>query len=172
MLGNLINRCLSFVEKNFEARVPPAGNLEETDLAIFAAIRGAGDRIGGALEEFQVRRATADLMELARTGNKYFNDAAPWAVMKKDRARCATILNTTIQLQAALAVLMEPFLPFSAEKLWRMLNAPGSHRDRRWHTIPDLRLPDGHPLGKREILFGKIEDAGIEEQIAKLKGAG
>jgi methionyl-tRNA synthetase len=168
VLGNLINRCLSFVEKHFEAKVPPAGTLCDEDRAMFTAISEAINKIGAALEEFQVRRATAELMDLARSGNKYFNDSAPWSSLKIDRARCATTLNTTIQLQAALAVLMEPFLPFSAEKLWHMLNAPGSHRDQRWQTIPDLRLPDGHPLGTREILFGKIEDAVIEAQIAKL----
>ncbi len=168
VLGNLINRCLSFVEKHFESKVPPAGNLNDTDRAVLAAINEAANRIGAALEEFQVRRAVAAFMDLARLGNKYFNDAAPWISVKRDRARCASTLNTTLQLQAALAVLMDPFLPFSAEKLWRMLNAPGSHCGQRWYNISDLRLPDYHPLGKREILFEKIEDDIIEAQIAKL----
>ena len=168
VLGNLVNRCLSFVEKHFGAAVPPAGQRTGADNAILTAIGEATTRIGAALEEFQVRRAVGEMMDLARLGNKYFNDSAPWASLKTDRARCASILNTTIQLQVALAVLMEPFLPFSAERLWRMLNAPGSHRDQRWHGIPGLRLADGHPLGKREILFEKIEDAIIEAQVAKL----
>lgn len=170
VLGNLINRSLSFVEKHFEAKVPPAGNLQDTDREILQEAERAVGRVGSALEEFQVRRALAELMDLARTGNKYFNDAAPWSLLKTDRARCATILNTTIQLQAALGVLMEPFLPFTAEKLWGMLGAPGSHRDQRWHSVPALRLPESLPLGKREILFEKIEDAAIEKQIAKLHG--
>ena len=168
VLGNLVNRCLSFVEKNFGGAVPPAGQRTDADGAILAAIAEATTRIGTALEDFQVRRAVTEMMDLARLGNKYFNDAAPWKWLKTDRARCASILNTTLQLQAALAVLMEPFLPFSAERLWRMLNAPGSHRDQRWNQVPALRLPDGHPLGKREILFEKIEDAIIEAQVAKL----
>jgi methionyl-tRNA synthetase len=169
VLGNLINRSLSFVEKHFEAKVPPGGNLSVADHAILSAIGSATNRIGAALEEFQVRRAVAELMDLARSGNKYFNDAAPWTSLKSDRTRCASTLNTTLQLQAALAVLMEPFLPFSAEKLWRMLNAPGSHRDQRWRDVPSARLPDHQPLGKREILFEKIEDAVIDAQIAKLR---
>jgi methionyl-tRNA synthetase len=168
VLGNLINRCLSFVEKHFEARVPPAGNLSDPDRAILSAIADASSRIGSSLEAFQVRRAVGELMDLARAGNKYFNDEAPWSSIKTDRARCAATLNTTIQLQAALAILMEPFLPFSAEKLWRMLNATGSLRDQRWDGISQLRLPDSHPLGKREILFSKIEDPIIDAQVAKL----
>jgi methionyl-tRNA synthetase len=169
VLGNLINRSLSFVEKHFEGKVPPAGILGDADLAVLAAIREAAGSIGSALEEFRVRRAVTELMDLARLGNKYFNDAAPWSSIKNDRPRCATTLYTTLQLQAALAVFMEPFLPFSAEKLWRMLNASGSHRDQRWRDIPDLRLPEGHLLGKREILFEKIEDDIIEAQVAKLR---
>jgi methionyl-tRNA synthetase len=168
ILGNLINRSLTFIEKHFEARVPPAGSLNDADREILAAIAAAADRIGSALEEFQVRRAISELMDLARAGNKYFNDSAPWKYTKSDPGRCASILYTTVQLQAALSVLMEPFLPFSAENLWRMLNAPGSHREQRWDAISELRLSQGHPLGKREILFQKIEDSVIEEQIAKL----
>ena len=168
VLGNLINRCLSFVEKNFENRVPPAGTLLSADREALDAIEKTTNAIGGALSEFQVRRAVGELMDLARTGNKYFNDAAPWAAMKTDRERAATILNTTIQLEAALSLLMEPFLPFSAEKLRKMLNIPEDPNVKRWDGIPKFRLPDNHPLGKREILFSKIEDSVIEEQIAKL----
>ena len=170
ILGNLVNRSLSFVEKHFDARVPPAPEPSSADL------RGLGRGGGGRrhdrrpLDEFQVRRAVGELMDLARAGNKYFNDSAPWTSFKTDRARCATTLNTTLQLELALAVLMEPFMPFSAAKLWQMLNAPGSCDEQRWHEIPKLRLAAGHPLGVREILFRKIEDEVIEAQIARLHG--
>ena len=169
VLGNLVNRCLSFTEKNFENKVPPALKPEEADGAVLAAIAQFTQKIADSLDKFQVRRAVNEMMDLARIGNKYFNDSAPWKSLKTDRERCGTILNTTLQLMAALAVIMEPFLPFSAERLWRMLNGPDSHRDQHWVSIPDLMLADGHPLGKREILFEKIEDEIIEEQIAKLK---
>jgi methionyl-tRNA synthetase len=169
VLGNLINRSLSFVEKQFGGRVPPAGELGPADQAVLDAIAAAASAIGAALDSFQVRRAVGELMDLARLGNKYFNDSAPWATAKTDRARCATTLNTTLQLELALAALMEPVLPFSAEKLWKMLNAPGSVREQRWGGIPELRLPEGHPLGARDILFRKIEDDIIEAQIARLR---
>jgi methionyl-tRNA synthetase len=171
ILGNLVNRSLSFVEKHFERRVPAAGELSNKDRVLLAEITEAAARVGQSLEAFQVRRAASELMDLARAGNRYFNDSAPWATIKTDRSRCATTLNTTLQLEMSLAVLMEPMLPFSAERLWRMLSAPGSHRDRRWHEAGSLRLPDGHPLGQREILFGKIETEIIDAQIAKLKAA-
>ena len=168
VLGNLINRCLSFVEKNFENKVPPAGSLADVDRETLGAIEKAAKTIGGALDEFQLRRAVGELMDLARTGNRYFNDAAPWAAMKTDRTRAATILNTTIQLEAALSLLMEPFLPYSAEKLRKMLNIPEDPAIKRWNDIAGFRLADNHQLGKREILFSKIEDSVIDEQIARL----
>jgi methionyl-tRNA synthetase len=168
VLGNLVNRTLSFIEKQFEGKVPPAGPLSPVDCAILDEAVAAADRIGKSLDEFQVRRATGELMDLARAGNKYFNDAAPWSTAKTDPARCATTLNTALQLQAALALLMEPFLPFSAEKLRKMLKAPDY---RRWDEVSTLRLREGQPLGPREILFQKIEDPVIDAQVAKLQQA-
>lgn len=171
VLGNLVNRSLAFVEKQFDARVPPAGQPAAADREAAAAVGRACAAIGRALDDFQLRRAAAELLNLARVGNRYFNDSAPWISIKQDRARCATTLNTLVQLELALAVLMEPFMPFSAEKLWAMLGAPGSHRDQRWQDIPNLRLPDGHPLGPREILFQKIDDAVVDARIARLHGS-
>jgi methionyl-tRNA synthetase len=171
VLGNLVNRSLAFVEKHFDARVPPAGTRSPADDAVLAAAVEAAIRIGGLLDDFQVRRGLGELMDLARAGNKYFNDAAPWASLKTDRARCASVLNTTLQLEAALSVLMEPFMPFSAEKLRAMLNLPGTIADRRWGDITTLRLEDDRPLGRREILFSKIEDSAIETQVARLHGS-
>lgn len=172
VLGNLVNRSLSFVEKHFGARVPPAGSPTAADRETAAAVARTCEAIGRALDDFQLRRAAAELLHLARTGNRYFNDSAPWISIKADRTRCASTLNTVVQLELALAVLMEPFMPFSAERLWAMLGAPGSHRERRWHEIPHLRLPDDHPLGRRDILFRKIDDAAVEAQIARLHGGG
>jgi methionyl-tRNA synthetase len=170
ILGNLVHRSLAFVEKHFDARVPPAPEPSSADLEVLAAVEAAVGTIGGLLDDFQVRRAVGELMNLARAGNKYFNDSAPWTSLKQDRARCAATLNTTLQLELALAVLMAPFMPFSAAKLWQMLHAPGSCDEQRWREIPKLRLAAGHPLGVKEILFRKIEDEVIEAQIARLHG--
>ncbi len=168
VLGNLVNRSLTFVEKHFEAKVPAAPELTGADQELLDSVAAHVTNIGALLDDFQVRRAASELMNLARLGNKYFNDAAPWTTLKQDRARCAATLHATIQLELALAVLMDPFMPFSAARLWKMLGAPGSHQDQRWQNIANLRLPAGHPLGTRDILFRKIEDDVIEAQIAKL----
>ena len=171
VLGNLVNRSLSFVEKEFGHRVPSATGLAEPDREVLSSVEQTVASIGRALDDFQVRRALAEVMNLARIGNRYFNDSAPWLTIKNDRGRCAATLNTVIQMQFALSVMMEPFMPFSAERLWKMLNAPGSLREQRWKDIAGLRLPEDHPLGKREILFNKIEDSIIQTQTARLYGS-
>jgi methionyl-tRNA synthetase len=168
ILGNLVNRSLSFVEKHFEAKVPEPAELTDGDKALLAEIEKAAAKISSSLSEFQVRRAAGELMDLARAGNKYINDEAPWSSLKKDRARCATTLNMIIQLEAALAVLMVPIMPFSAAKLWGMLNLPGCVHEQKWQEIGQFRLAAGHPLGARQILFTKIEDVVIAAQIEKL----
>jgi len=170
VLGNLVNRSLTFVEKQFAGQVPPAADLTDGDRAIHAAISEAVTAIGRSLDGFQLRKATGELMNLARIGNRYFNDSAPWAAIRTDRRRAATTLHTVIQLQWALSALMEPFMPFSAERLRQMLNAPESAAGPRWSEIPEMRLPAGHRLGKREILFHKIEDDVIQAQMDRLRG--
>ena len=170
ILGNLVNRSLSFIEKHFEGKVPEARAPSDADREMLSAIGVAVTTIGALLDGFQVRRAVAEMMNLARAGNKYFNDSAPWSSLKLDRSRCAATLHTTVQLELALAVLMAPFMPFSAAALWNMLNAPGQVQDQRWDNVANLRLPAGHVLGTREILFRKIEDPVIEAHIARLHG--
>ncbi len=170
ILGNLVNRCLSFIGKNFEGKIPAAKELSSADQEILAAVAAAATGIGSLFDDFQVRRATAEMMNLARLGNRYFNDSAPWTALKQNPERCSTTLNTTVQVLLALAVLMEPLMPFSADKLWRMLGAPGTVSSQKWQDISGLRLPAHHVLGSREILFTKIEDDVIDAQIQKLHG--
>jgi methionyl-tRNA synthetase len=168
VLGNLVNRSLSFIERQFDSIIPAPGDLSDQDRDIFDAIEDGTDKMGKALDQYQVRRAAAELLRVARIGNKYFNDSAPWLSIKKDRQQCATTLNTSVQLLLALAILMEPIMPSSADKLWRMLNAPGTLSSQRWQEIPKMRLPAGHAIGTREILFHKIDDKAIEAQVEKL----
>ena len=171
ILGNLINRSLSFVTKHFDGKVPPATHLSDLDKGILAAIGLAASRIGAALDEFQVRKALGELMELAREGNRFFNDSTPWKTIKTAPLQCAATLNTTLQLQVALTAMMQPFLPFSAEKLREMLNASPETRSVAWSRISELRLPAGHSLGERAILFHKIEDDVIDKEVAKLRNS-
>ena len=163
--GNLVNRCLSFITKNFDGVVPTSKGSNKD---ILSAIDNAFKRVGELLENQEMRSAVSAMMDLAREGNKYFNDSAPWTARKEDPDKCAETLHTCIQLFYALAIVSYPFIPNAAEKLWKMCNFPGEVSDATW---PPKEIPSfgGHKLGKPEVLFKKIEDDQIEEELAKLK---
>ena len=165
ILGNFVNRALVLTQKYFQGQVPAAGELTDYDrqtLQEFADVKTNVERL---LDTFHFRDAQREAMNLARIGNKYLADTEPWKLAKTDMARVGTILNIALQITANLAIVFEPFLPFSMEKLNKMLNVEPLGWDRLGAT--DL-LPAGHQLGKAELLFEKIEDSVIEAQIQKL----
>ncbi|MCD7711176.1 MAG: methionine--tRNA ligase subunit beta, partial [Firmicutes bacterium] len=165
ILGNFVNRALVLTNKYFEGKVPAAGELTDYDrqtLADFAHVKQEVERL---LDTYHFRDAQKEAMNLARIGNKYLADTEPWKLAKTDMDRVATIMNISLQIPANLAIAFEPFLPFSMDKLNRMLNVEPLGWDRL--GAADL-LEAGHTLGEAELLFEKIEDAVIEAQVQKL----
>lgn len=165
ILGNFVNRALVLTNKYFEGKVPAAGELTDYDrqtLADFAHVKQEVERL---LDTYYFRDAQKEAMNLARIGNKYLADTEPWKLAKTDMDRVATIMNISLQITANLAIAFEPFLPFSMDKLNRMLNVEPLGWDRL--GAADL-LEAGHTLGEAELLFEKIEDAVIEAQVQKL----
>jgi methionyl-tRNA synthetase len=164
-LGNFVNRALVLTQKHFGNQVPPRNNLFDIDLDVIESIRRMPEQIAASIEAFRFREALALLMDLSRVGNKYLADTEPWKLIKSDESRVQTILNLSLQLVANLAVLMEPFLPFTACRLYGMLNLPAY----RWKDAGGIDLlPQGHGLGESPLLFTKIEDPVIEAQVQKL----
>jgi len=165
IFGNFVNRTVVLTHKYFEGKVPPRGPLSDSDRAALDEIATFPGRIGSSLESFRFREALAEMMNLARLGNKYLTDEEPWKVIKTDEERVQTILNISLEICANLAILCEPFLPFTAARLSRMMNLPA----RKWAAAgnPELLEP-GHRLEPAEYLFEKIEDPVIELQINKL----
>ncbi len=165
IFGNFVNRTLVLTQKYFDGVVPEAGEPDEEANQVIAEIKSYPVKIAASLDRFRFREALAELMNLARLGNKYLTDQEPWKLIKTDRQKVQLILNTSLQIAANLAILSEPFLPFSAKKLRKMLNM----KEGKWSDAgnPEL-LPAGHVLNKPEFLFEKIEDKAIEIQIEKL----
>ena len=165
IFGNFVNRTVVLTHKYFEGKVPAKGELTKADKAVIEEIRTFPGRIGDSLESFRFREALAEMMNLARLGNKYLTDAEPWKVFKTDPERVKTILNLSLEICANLAILCEPFLPFTAAKLSQMMNLPV----RRWAEAgnPELLEP-GHQIGQAEYLFERIEDSVVEAQVNKL----
>lgn len=167
ILGNFINRTLTFIMQNWEGKVPPRNDLDQMDTAMLQEIKKKHHKLTMHLENFQIRSSTRTLMDICRSANKYFNDKAPWETRKSNFSVCETTLNICVHIARVLSTLMEPFLPFSAATLRKMLNI---QETIPWNEVVDSEFPTDHKLGKPEILFTKIEDEIIEEQRKKLKG--
>ncbi len=165
ILGNFVNRALVLIGKYYDGKVPARGELNDTDRATLAQIPQLRASIEKNLETYHFREALFELMNMARLGNKYLADAEPWKTIKTDEARTATVLNIAAHITASLSIAMDPFLPFSSEKLLGMLNC----EKFSWDNLgQETLINEGHQLGKAELLFEKIEDDVIEAQIAKL----
>ncbi|MDH3709827.1 MAG: methionine--tRNA ligase subunit beta, partial [Cyclobacteriaceae bacterium] len=166
IFGNFVNRALVLTHKYFEGAVPKRDTLFDLDKQVVADLSAYPQKISDSLEKFKFREALSSVMEIARIGNKFLADTEPWKVIKTDPQRVGTILNLSLQIAANLAILAEPFLPNSCVKLRNMLNLP----DPKWGDAgsADLLLSD-HQLNPAQLLFEKIEDAVIENQVRKLE---
>ncbi len=171
ILGNFVNRTLTFVKKNFENKVPERFELEDIDRELMAKLKEYVDKIASNYENFRIRDGVFETMNLARFANKYFNDTEPWRMIKENPRRASTTINLCLQLVRSLAILFEPVLPFSARKIWEMLNLKDDIVKAGWDSAAEPLLTVGHQLGEPKILFRKIEDSEIESEIRKLKVA-
>ncbi|MEM6959610.1 MAG: methionine--tRNA ligase subunit beta, partial [Myxococcota bacterium] len=179
--GNFVNRTVKFVKKYGEATVPAApatGERPEID-ALWDEVRTHANELGTAIEEYRMREAVQSLMAIGRAGNKFFNDAEPWRTRREDEAHCAGTLHTCLQLCASLSVFAAPFLPFTAERLQKMLRlegVQGSGPDAPagtigWNDAKQPLLKAGHALGEAEILVSKVPDEAVKAQRDKLEAA-
>ena len=169
IFGNFINRVVVLTNKYYDGQVPVAGEFTEVDEDTLAAIKHFPESIGKSIQRYRFREASQELMNLARLGNKYLADEEPWKVIKVDEERVKTIMYVALQISAALAVVSEPFLPFTSDKLKKMLNI-SNENDRSWNDVSEkeVLLPANHQIGSAELLFSKIEDKTVTTQLEKL----
>jgi methionyl-tRNA synthetase len=165
ILGNFINRTFTFVFKHFEGKVPKPGKLKKIDEEMLKEISEYPKRVAELFEKYKIKDGVNEMMNLARDGNKYFNDSEPWLTVKSDKEKCATTLYICLQAIFTLAELFSPVLPFSSAKLFKILNA----KPVNWNESGKPSLIEGHQMNNAKILFPKIEDEVIEEQISKLE---
>ena len=169
ILGNFINRVVVLTNKYFDGIVPARHELTAVDEETLYALKAYPNVIGDTIERYRFREASQELMNLARLGNKYLADEEPWKVVKDDPKRVETVMNIALQIATGLAVLSEPFLPFTSCKLYGILNL--KELNLSWNKVTstgDL-IPEDHKIGKGELLFSKIEDTTIDEQLKKLE---
>ncbi|MCQ2278862.1 MAG: methionine--tRNA ligase [Bacteroidales bacterium] len=168
ILGNFVNRTLVLTHKFYQGVVPSIGELTDLDRQTIEEMKTFPERIGRSIETYRFREALAELMNLARLGNKYLTETEPWKLVKTDSERTKTVMNLSLQICANLALLCEPFLPFSAEKLRNMLNL----EKLEWRKAGNAELlAAGAIINNPELLFEKIEDDAINAQIQRLQDA-
>ena len=166
IFGNFVNRTLVLTHKYYEGAVPALSGLNETDKAVINEMNGYAEKIGHLIETYKFREALSELMNLARLGNKYLTDNEPWKQIKTDPERVKTVMAVSLQIVAHLAILSEPFLPFSAKKLQKMIGL----EVKGWNDAEDtVLLAEGHVIGQPELLFEKVEDSVVETQLKKLE---
>jgi methionyl-tRNA synthetase len=168
IFGNFINRVVVLTNKYYEGIVPSPNELSEVDEATLTELKAYPAVISSSIERYRFREALSELMNVARLGNKYLADEEPWKMIKTDPARVQTQMYVALQIAAALRVLCEPFLPFTAGKLNGILKIDGKLNWNDVATNSEL-LPAGHKIGEGEILFAQIDDEQIQKQIDKLE---
>ena len=190
ILGNFINRVVVLTNKYYGGSVPAPADFSEVDNETLEALRNFPEIISGSIERYRFREAGQELMNLARLGNKYLADEEPWKVIKQDEERVKTIMFVALQIATGLAVLSEPFLPFTSTKLKQILHLGEESNDAtnpqqisaieksgsrkaalNWSDVAEntTLLPADHQINKAELLFRKIEDAEIQAQLDKLE---
>ena len=164
--GNFVNRALVLTQKHFEGKVPELKGLTDYDKATLQEFADVKEKLEQLLDNFKFRDAQKEAMNLARIGNKYLAETEPWKLSKTDMDRTSSILHIGLQIAANLAIAFEPFLPFSSEKLRKMLNMNSFD----WNKLGKIDLlQTGAQLGKAELLFEKIEDEAIDAQMKRLE---
>ena len=168
IFGNFINRVAVLTQKYYEGVIPAAGEFNDIDTETLRQITELTEKIEQSLERYRFREAQQELMNMARLGNKYLADEEPWKLIKTDPERVKTVMYVALQIATALAVASEPFLPFTSEKLKRMLQL-GAITWESLKTNATELLKAGHRIGTAELLFEKIEDTAIEKQLQRLE---
>jgi methionyl-tRNA synthetase len=165
IFGNFINRVVVLTNKYWDGVVPTCNTLDDYDKEVLEKMKAFPDKIGASIEKYRFRESLGEFMNLARLGNKYLADAEPWKLKKINEKRSETIMFVAIQIAALLAILSEPFLPFSSKKLKQIL----ALNNVGWKDAGKEIIPCGHQINKAIHLFDKIEDEKIQEQLEKLK---
>lgn len=171
IFGNFINRVAVLTHKYYDGVVPTPNEYTAIDKQTLEALKEFPNTLSNSLERYRFREASQELMNLARLGNKYLADEEPWKLIKTDEERTKTVMFVALQIATGLAILSEPFLPFTSNKLKNILNVTSSTVETSWDELSakETLLPFGHQINKSELLFRKVEDKEIEAQLAKLE---
>jgi len=163
-IGNFIHRTLTFIWSNYEGKVPKEGSYDELDRELEGKLKTIANDVAIEIEKNELSRGLGKIVEFSTHCNQYFQRKQPWA----DKERAKTTLFLCVNAVRSLAVLLEPYIPFSSEKLWEQLNLPGSVHKQDWNSASQLKIESGHQINQPKVLFQKIPDEDIEKEKKKL----
>jgi len=163
-LGNFIHRALTFINQHFNSAVPKPSKLDERDKSTLESTTKIVEKIAQNLEEFRLQEALRHVISLSHLGNRFLNEKEPWKTIKTNSNSAANTLYVAVQIVKNLAITLEPFIPSTAEKLWKLLDLPGAVHERTWNETK-RDLPTGHEINKAKPLFSKIESTEEELQV-------
>ncbi|MEM3090655.1 MAG: methionine--tRNA ligase [Candidatus Bathyarchaeia archaeon] len=168
--GNFIHRTLSFINKQFNNKVPKPAQLDADDKKVIESLKEKVDEMAADFEACQLQSAANGFVGISRLGNQYLNDKEPWNLVKRDKAEAATVIYVAAQLVKALAITSAPIIPFTADELWKNLNLPGRVHEQRWDEALKP-LPAGHKIAEAKPLFRKIEadEKRLDEMLEKVR---
>lgn len=164
-IGNFIHRVLTFTWSNYEGLVPAANTLDKSDHEFIEKTREAVKDVGGEIERIELSKGLRKIVQFSAFCNQYFQQKEPWT----DKEKAKTAIHLCVNAVRSLAVLLEPYIPFSAENLWRQLNLEGSVHEQDWDTAGELRIPGSHRINKPEVLFEKVGDEEIKRERERLQ---
>ncbi|MBS7646558.1 MAG: methionine--tRNA ligase [Candidatus Bathyarchaeia archaeon] len=171
-LGNFVHRTLSFINKHFNSQIPEHGALGAEDEQALKSLKELVNEIAGDFEACKLQSAANGVISIGRLGNQYLNEKEPWNLIKRDKAKAATTMYVAAQFVKALAIVSSPIIPFTADKLWKTLNLPGSVHQQKWEEALKP-LPIGHKIAEAKPLFRKIEsdEKKLNEMLEKVRKA-
>jgi len=168
--GNFVHRTLKFVNTQFNSEVPEPGALDDKAKQIQKILKEKIEAVAQEIEDCKLQSAANNMIGISRIGNQFLNETEPWNLLKTKKAEAGNIIYSAIQIVKALATVSAPFIPFTAEKLWKTLNLPGSVHEQKWDEA--LRpLPAKHKIAKAKPLFQKIEanEQKLNEKLEKIR---
>lgn len=168
--GNFVHRTLTFVNNQFAGTIPEAMSFSENDKGVLSTVNEKTIQIAKEIEDCRLQAATGTMMSIARRGNQYLNEKEPWNLINKDKNQTASVLNIASNVVKTLAIVSAPFVPFTAEEIWKTLNMRGSVHTHRWSEASEP-LPASHKINKPKPLFRKIdtEEQKLDELLLKVR---
>ena len=163
-IGNFINRTLTFIKKYFGNIIPNPKEYDNTDRNSLEEIERIGNIVGSSILSNEIDKALKNILYFSSIFNQYFQKKEPW----KNPEDSGSALFISINAVRSISILLEPFIPFSVEKVWKQLGLEGNIHDQNWKTIGTISLSPGHKLGDIEPIFKKVDTDKIKEQVSKL----